>query len=70
MSEHMPDDHNEGVGGGGFLSAFLAEATVKAAELGTDVGAGTPGCPGALGENRAQLGVALAGPAPMSRSVS
>src|ERR671921_1640639 len=61
----MPDDHDEGVGGGGgcLLSACFAEATVEAAELGADVGAGTRRGPGALGEDRAQLGVAFAGPA-------
>ena len=58
--QHMPDDHNEGVGGGGssFLAALLAEAAVEAAELGTDVGAGAPRGPGALGEDLAELLVA------------
>ena len=46
-----------------FPSALLAEPAVEAAELGADVGAGTPRGPGALGEDRAELGVALAGPA-------
>ena len=70
LGQHMPDDHNEGVGGGGggLLSALLAETAVEATELGTDVSAGTRRSPGALGENRAQLGVALAGPAPMPLS--
>ena len=58
LGQHMPDDHDEGVGGGGggLLSAFLAETAVEATELGTDVGAGTRRGPGALGKNRAQLG--------------
>ena len=63
LGEHVPNDHNEGVGGGsgGLLAALFAEAAMEATELGTDVAAGAPGCPGALGEHRAQRGVALAG---------
>jgi hypothetical protein len=53
LGEHMPDDHDQGVGGGGFLAALCTEAAVEAAELGTDVGAGAARGPGALGENRA-----------------
>jgi hypothetical protein len=47
LGEHMPNNHNEGVGGGnrGLLAAFLAETAVEAAELGADVGAGAPGRP-------------------------
>ena len=46
----MPDDHDQGVGGGdgGLASALLAETAVEAAELGADVGAGAPRGPGAL----------------------
>jgi hypothetical protein len=53
LGEHMPDDHDQGMGGGGrgLLAAFLAEAAVKATELGTDIGAGAPRGPGALGED-------------------
>src|SRR5205823_635752 len=42
VGEHMPDDHDQRVGGGdGCLRAALfAESAVEAAELGTDVGAG------------------------------
>jgi hypothetical protein len=63
LGQRMPDDHNEGVGGGnrGLRPAFLAEAAVEAAELGAEVGAGALGRPGAFGEDRAELGVALAG---------
>ena len=52
LGEHMPNDHNEGVGGrgGGLLPALGTEAAVEAAELRTHVGAGPPGGPGALGE--------------------
>ena len=59
LGQYMPNDHNEGVGGGGggLLSALLAEPAVEATELGADVGAGASGGPGALGENRAQLAV-------------
>src|ERR671925_580376 len=34
LGEHMPDDHNEGVGGGGggLLSALLAETAAEATE--------------------------------------
>src|SRR5690349_3607023 len=65
FGQHMPNDHNQGVGGrgGGLTPSGLAEPAVEAPELGADVGTGTRGGPGALGENRAQLGVALASPA-------
>lgn len=55
LGQHMPDDHDQGVGGGsrGFLAALFAEAAVEAAELGSDIGAGTAGSPGALGEDLA-----------------
>ena len=35
LGQHMPDDHNQGVGGrrGGLLSALLAETAVEATEL-------------------------------------
>jgi hypothetical protein len=46
-----------------FWPPFFAEAAVEAAELGADVGGGASGGPGAFGENCAELGVALAGPA-------
>src|SRR5882762_1920379 len=64
LGEDMPNDHNEGVGGGdgGFLPALFAEASVEPAELGADVGAGAPAGPGALDENRAEFVAALTGP--------
>jgi hypothetical protein len=63
LGEHMPNNDDEGVGGGGggFPPALFAEAAVEAAELGADVGGGAPGGPGAFGEGRAELGVALTG---------
>src|SRR5689334_1568890 len=47
LGQHMPDDHNEGVGGGrgGLLSAGVTETAVEATELGADVAAGAPGGP-------------------------
>jgi hypothetical protein len=63
LGEHMPNDHAQGVGGGGggLVAALVAEPAVKPAELGTDIGAGAPGGPGALGEDLAEFLVALAG---------
>lgn len=61
LSEHMPDDHDQGMGGCGLLAALFAEPAVKAAELGTDIGAGASGGPGAFGEDLAEFLVALAG---------
>src|SRR5690349_17182901 len=63
--QDMPDDHNEGVsdGDGGLATARLAESAVQTVELGADVAAGLARRPGALGEDVADLGVALAGAA-------
>ena len=49
LGEHMPDDHDQGMGGGdgGLVAALLAEPAVESAELGADVGVGAPGGPGA-----------------------
>src|SRR4029453_9937473 len=51
LGQDVPDDHNEGVGGGGggLLPALGAEAAVEAAELRAHVGIGPPGGPGAFG---------------------
>src|SRR3954454_8093073 len=62
LGQDVPDDHNEGVGGGGLLTALAAEAAVEAAELRAHVGTGPTGGPGALGEQRAEFLAALAGP--------
>jgi hypothetical protein len=63
LGEHMPNDHNQGMrgGGGGLLPALGAEAAVEAAELRAHVGTGPTGGPGALGEQRAEFLAALAG---------
>jgi hypothetical protein len=63
LGEHMSNDHDQGVGGGGsgLLATLFAEPAVEAAELGTDIGAGAPGGSGALGEDLAEFLVALAG---------
>src|SRR5436189_761087 len=63
LGQDVPNDHNQGMGGGGrgLLPALGAEAAVEAAELRAHVGTGPPGGPGALGEQRAEFLAALAG---------
>lgn len=66
LGEHMPDDHNKGVrgGGSGLLPTLLAEPAVEVAELGADVGAGTSRVNGQI------LGVSSAGRAVVSRKIT
>src|SRR4051812_50157802 len=58
VGEHMPDDHDQGVGGGdgGLASALLAEPAGGAAGMGADGGGGGAPGPGAPRGGRAEVG--------------
>jgi len=63
--QDMPGHSDEGVRDrdGGLPAAPFAEPAVHAAELGADAGAGAACRPGAFGEDDADLGASIAGPA-------